>query len=100
MYSVYDPGYLHIYLYMTSTFIIRENGVTALTYRTTFSNLGDPGDQEIPETGETSVIWAIGRISERAHRYGERIVKGRGGVDCRIFLNRQRKTRCMIILSA
>ena len=47
----------------------RENGVTALTYRTTFNNLADPGDLEIPETGETSIIWAIGKLSEVSHRY-------------------------------
>ena len=47
----------------------RENGVTALTYRTTFNNLADPGDLEIPETGETSIIWAMGKLSEVSHRY-------------------------------
>jgi hypothetical protein len=46
----------------------RENGITALTYRTTFANLGDGGDLVIPETGETSVIWAMGKMAEKAHR--------------------------------
>ena len=46
----------------------RENGVTALTYRTTFDNLADKGDIEIPQNGETSIIWAMGKISEVAHR--------------------------------
>eukprot|EP00088_Acartia_fossae_P021873 TRINITY_DN23239_c0_g1_i1.p1 TRINITY_DN23239_c0_g1~~TRINITY_DN23239_c0_g1_i1.p1 ORF type:complete len:682 (+),score=132.87 TRINITY_DN23239_c0_g1_i1:69-2114(+) len=49
----------------------RENGVTAVTYRTTFSNLGDGGDLEIPTSGPVSVIWSIGKISERAHRTKE-----------------------------
>jgi len=49
----------------------KENGVTALTYRTTFQNLADKGDLVIPEEGETSIIWAIGKISERAHRTKE-----------------------------
>jgi len=49
----------------------RENGITALTYRTTFSNLGDGGDLVIPESGPVSVIWAIGKVSERAHRIKE-----------------------------
>jgi hypothetical protein len=46
----------------------RENGITALTYRTTFSNLADGGDLTIPESGETAVIWAMGKMAERAHR--------------------------------
>jgi hypothetical protein len=49
----------------------RENGITALTYRTTFSNLGDAKDQVIPESGPVSVIWAMGKVSERAHRIKE-----------------------------
>jgi len=49
----------------------RENGITQLTYRTTFTKLGDPGDLDIPQSGLTSVIWAIGKIAERAHRVKE-----------------------------
>jgi len=44
------------------------NGVTAITYRKTFSTLGDLGDIEISSEGPTSVIWAMGKLSERAHR--------------------------------
>jgi len=50
---------------------VKENGVTALTYRTTFDNLADKGDIEIPQNGETSIIWAMGKISEVAHRIKE-----------------------------
>jgi len=49
----------------------RDNGITALTYRTTYSNLGDGGDLVIPDSGPVSVIWAMGRVSERAHRIKE-----------------------------
>jgi len=49
----------------------KENGITSLTYRTTFKNLADQGDLEIPEKGEVSIIWAMGKISERAHRIKE-----------------------------
>jgi len=44
----------------------RENGVTVITYRTTFGNLADGGDLEIPEEGDVSVIWAIGKMAEKA----------------------------------
>jgi len=49
----------------------QENGITSLTYRTTFKKLGDPGDLEIKEKGLSSIIWAIGKLSERAHRMKE-----------------------------
>ena len=40
----------------------KKDGVTQITYRKTFSNLGDPGDIPIPEDAPVSVIWAIGEI--------------------------------------
>ena len=49
----------------------RENGITALTYRTTFGNLADGGDLEVPEDAPVSVIWAMGKMAERAHRVKE-----------------------------
>jgi len=49
----------------------RANGVTAITYRTTFDNLADPGDYEIPLREPVSVIWAIGKMAEIKHRVKE-----------------------------
>ena len=49
----------------------RENGVTVITYRTTFGNLADGGDLAVPEEGPVSVIWAMGKMAERAHRVKE-----------------------------
>jgi len=49
----------------------RENGVTVITYRTTFGNLADGGDLAVPEDGPVSVIWAMGKMAERAHRVKE-----------------------------
>jgi len=49
----------------------KKDGVTAVSYRTTFQNLGDRGDLIIPEEGPVSVIWAMGKVSERAHRIKE-----------------------------
>ena len=49
----------------------RENGVTQITYRKTFGNLGDPGDIPVPEDGPVSIIWAIGKMAEVAHRVKE-----------------------------
>jgi len=50
---------------------VRENGVTAITYRTTFDNLADPGDKVVPQSEPTSVIWAIGKMAEIKHRVKE-----------------------------
>jgi len=49
----------------------RKNGVTAITYRKTFGTLGDEGDIAIPEDGPISIIWAIGKMAEKAHRIKE-----------------------------
>jgi len=49
----------------------KKNGVTAITYRKTFGTLGDEGDIAIPEDGPVSVIWAIGKMAEKAHRVKE-----------------------------
>merc|ERR1719347_1330676 len=49
----------------------RENGVTSITYRTTFGNLGDPGDRVVPQNEPTSIIWAMGKMAEIAHRVKE-----------------------------
>ena len=49
----------------------RENGVTAITYRRTFNNLGDEDDIVIPEKGPVSVIWAMGKMAEKSHRVKE-----------------------------
>ena len=49
----------------------RKDGVTQITYRKTFSNLGDPGDITIPEDELVSVIWAIGKMAEVRHRVKE-----------------------------
>lgn len=49
----------------------KKDGVTQITYRKTFSNLGDPGDITIPEDELVSVIWAIGKMAEVRHRVKE-----------------------------
>lgn len=49
----------------------RVDGVTAITYRKTFSTLGDLGDIEISQDGPTSIIWAMGRLSEKKERVFE-----------------------------
>jgi len=49
----------------------KKDGVTQITYRKTFSNLGDPGDIPIPEDELVSVIWAIGKMAEVRHRVKE-----------------------------
>ena len=49
----------------------KKDGVTQITFRKTFSNLGDPGDIPIPTDGPVSVIWSIGKMAEVAHRIKE-----------------------------
>jgi len=49
----------------------KKDGVTEITYRTTFGNLDDPGDIVIPQDVPTSIIWAIGKMAEVRHRVKE-----------------------------
>lgn len=41
----------------------RKDGVTTITYRRTLATLSDPGDLPLNEDGETSIIWALGRLA-------------------------------------
>ena len=43
----------------------------SFTYRKTFGTLGDEGDIAIPLDGPISIIWAIGKMAEKAHRVKE-----------------------------
>ena len=49
----------------------KKDGVTQITYRKTFSNLGDDGDIPISEDVPMSVIWSIGKMAEVSHRVKE-----------------------------
>jgi len=49
----------------------RENGVTSISYRTTFDNLADKGDLVVPQDAPTSIIWAMGKMAEIRHRIKE-----------------------------
>ena len=46
----------------------RADGVTVITYRKTLTPTSDPGDKEIFEDKETSLVWALGRLARNGRR--------------------------------